>query len=76
MISTAVNPPQSFEIIDSLLADNYHVFHIAECEEGGEYCPNPMKRESKAANKWLASTFLSGGSILGVYLHQIVSSGK
>jgi hypothetical protein len=62
--------------IDSLLADNKYLFPIAERVEGGVRGPNPTQRESKAANKWLGSTLLPGGSNLAVYLHQILSPGE
>jgi len=67
---------EHLEFIDSLLADNQYLFPVAECVEGGVHGPNPMQRESKAANKWPASTLLPGGSNHRVYLHQILSSGK
>jgi len=67
---------ERLEFIDSLLADNEYLFPIAERVEGGARGPNPTQRESKAANKWLASTLLPGGSNPGVYLHQILSSGE
>jgi len=47
---------EHLEFIDSLLADNKYLFPIAERVEGGVCGPNPMQRESKAANEWLAST--------------------
>jgi len=47
---------ERLELIDSLLADNKYLFPIAERVEGGGRGPNPTQRESKAANKWLAST--------------------
>jgi hypothetical protein len=67
---------ERLEFIDSLLADNKHLFPIAERVEGGVCDPNPTQRESKAANEWLASTLLPGGSNPAVYLHQILSSGE
>jgi len=67
---------ERLEFIDSLLADNKYLFPIAERVEGGVCAPNPMQRESKGANKWLASTLLPGGSDPAVYLHQISSSGE
>ena len=42
---------EHLEFIDSLLADNKYHFSVAECEEGGVHGPNPMQRESKAANE-------------------------
>jgi hypothetical protein len=59
---------------DSVLADNKYLFPVAERVEGGVRGPNPTQRESKAANEWLASTLLPGGSNPAVYLHQILSS--
>jgi len=50
------------EFIDSLVADNKYLFAIAEHVEGGVRGTNPTQRESKAANKWLTSTLLPGGS--------------
>jgi len=41
---------EHLEIIDSLLADNQYLFPITELVEGGVHGPNPMHRESKAAN--------------------------
>jgi hypothetical protein len=64
------------EFIDSLLADNKYLFPIAECVEGGVRGPNPMQRESKAANEWLAPRLLPAGSYPVVYLHHIISSGE
>jgi len=67
---------ERLEFIDSLLADTKYLFPIAECVEGGVRGPNPTQRESKAANKWLASTLLPGGSNPTVYLHQMLSLGE
>jgi len=67
---------ERLEYIDSLLADNMYLFRIAEHVEGGVCGPNPMQRESKAANKWLASTLHPVGSNPAVYLHQILLSGE
>jgi len=67
---------EHLEFIDSLLADNKYLCPIAERVEGGVRGPNPTQRQSKAANKWLASTLLPGGSNPAVYLHQILSSGE
>jgi len=67
---------ERLEFIYSLLADNKYLFPVAERVEGGVRGPNPMQRESKAANKWPASTLLPGGSNPTVYLHQISSSGE
>ena len=67
---------ERLEFIDSILADNKYLFLIAERVEGGVRGPNATQRESKAANKWLASTLLLGGSIPAVYLYQISSSGE
>jgi hypothetical protein len=64
------------EFIDSLLADNKYVFHIAEHVEGGVRGPNPTQRELKAANEWLVSTLLPSGSNPAVYLYQILSPGE
>jgi len=67
---------ERMEIIDSFLADYKYVSPVAEHVEGGVGCTNPMQRESKAANDWVASTSLPGGTIPVVYLHQMLSSGK
>jgi len=67
---------ERLEFIDSLLADNKYLFPVAEGVEGGVRGPNPMQRESKAANEWPASTLLHAGSNPTVYLHQILLSGK
>jgi len=67
---------ERLEFIDSLLADNKYLFPVAERVEGGVHGPNPMQRESKAANKWPESTLLPVGSNPAVYLHQILSSGE
>ena len=69
MISTALNPLQ--RVWNSLiaLADNQYVFPVAERVEGGVCGPNPTQRQSKADNKWLASTLPAGGSNPVVYLH-------
>jgi len=67
---------ERLEFIDSLLADNKYLFPVAERVEGGVRGTNPTQRESKAANKWPASTLLPGGSNPAVYLHQILSSGE
>jgi hypothetical protein len=67
---------EGLEFIDSLLADNKYLFAIAQRVEGGVRGRNPMQRESKAPNEWLASTFLPGGSNPAVYLNQILSSGE
>jgi hypothetical protein len=67
---------ERLEFIDSLLADNKHLCRIAERVEGGVRSPNPMQRESKAANEWLVSTLLPGESNPALYLHQILSSGE
>jgi hypothetical protein len=64
------------EFIDSLLADNKHLFPVAEHVKGGVRGPNATQRESKAANEWLASTLLPGGSNHTVHLHQILSPGE
>jgi len=66
---------ERLEFIDSLLADNQYLFPIAERVEGGVCGPNPTQRKSKAANKWLASTLLPGGSNPAVYIHHILSLG-
>jgi len=67
---------EHLQFIDSLLADNKYHCPVAERVEGGVHSPNPMQRQSKAANKSLASTLLPGGSNPAVYLHQIVLLGK
>jgi len=65
---------ERLEFIDSLLADNKYLFHIAECVEGGVRGPNKMQRKLKAANKWQAFTLLPGDKSLEVYWHQILWS--
>jgi hypothetical protein len=65
-----------FEFIDSLVADNMHLFPGADCLEGGVHGPNPMQRVWKSANEWKVSTLLLGRSNTGVYLLQILSSGE
>jgi len=67
---------ERLEFIDSLLACNKYLFPVAEHVDGDVRGPNPMQRESKAANKWLVSTLLPGGSTPAVYLHQSLSSGE
>ena len=58
------------------MADNEHRSAVAEHVEGGVCSPNPIQRESKAANEWLTSTLLPGGNNRAVYLHQILSAGE
>ena len=48
------------ELIDSLLVDNKYLFLVAKHVEGGVCIPNPVQRESTAANKWPPSTLLPG----------------
>jgi len=67
---------EHLEFIHSLPADNKYLFRAAEHVEGGVRGPNPMQRESKAANKWPASTILPGWHNPVVYLYQISSSGE
>jgi len=67
---------ERLEFNDSLLADNKYLFPVAEHVEGGVRGPNPMQRESKADNEWLASTLLPGRGNHAVFLHQILSSGE
>jgi hypothetical protein len=67
---------ERLEFCQSLLADNKYRFPITEHVERGVCGPNPTQSESKAANKWLASTFLPAGSNPTVYLQQIFSSGE
>ena len=67
---------EHLESIDSLLADNKYRIPVAEHVEGGVCGPNPMQRESNAANEWPASTLFPGCSNRWVYLHQISSSGE
>jgi len=62
---------EQLEFIDSLLADNMYLCPVAECVEDGVRGPNPMQRESKAANEWPVSTLLPGGSDPAENLHQI-----
>jgi len=68
--------PECLELIDSLLADNKYDFLVEDRVEGGARGPNPMWRESKAANEWPVSTLLLGESNPGVHQHQILSSGE
>jgi len=67
---------ERLEFVDSLLADNNHLFPVAEGVEGGVRGQNPTPRVSKAANKWPACTLLPGRSNQGLYLDQILSSGE
>jgi len=67
---------ERLEFIDSLPAGNKDLFPVAERMEGGVCGPNPMQRESKAANEWPASSLLPVGSNPTVYQHQILSSGE
>jgi len=67
---------ERLEFIDSLLADKKYLFPIAERVEGGVRGPNATQRESKAANKWLASTLHPGGSNPAGYLHHFLSSSE
>jgi hypothetical protein len=67
---------ECLEFIDSLLPDNQYLFPIAKCVEGGVCGPNPMQRESKAANEGLASSSLPGGRNPTVDLHQMLSLGE
>ena len=62
--------------IHSGLADSKYLLHVAKCVDGGVYTQYPMQGVSIAANEWLASTLLPGGSNPAVYLHQILSSGE
>jgi hypothetical protein len=62
---------EHLEFIDSLLADNQYLFPVAEHVKGGVSGPNPTHRESKAANKWPASTLIPVRSNHAVYLYQI-----
>jgi len=64
------------EFIDSLLMDNNFIFPVAEHEQCGVRSPNPTQTKSNAADKWLPSTSLPGGSNPAVDLHRILSSGK
>jgi hypothetical protein len=64
------------EFIDSLLADNKYLFPGAERVEDGVSAPNPTQGVSKAANEWLASTFLPHESNTVVYLHQMLLPGE
>jgi len=63
--------PEHLEFIDCLLADNKYLFPVAERVEGGVCSPNPMQRESKAANKLPESTEHHGRSHPMVYLHRM-----
>jgi len=51
---------EHLEFIDSVLAHNKLLLPVAEHVEGGVCGPNPTEGESKATNKWPASTFLPG----------------
>jgi hypothetical protein len=42
---------ERLEFIDSLVADNKYLFHVAECVQGGLHGPNPMETVSKPSNK-------------------------
>ena len=64
------------EFIDSLLADNEYLFPVAEHVEGCVCGPNPMQRQSKAADGWPSSTLLPGGCISADYLYRILSFGE
>jgi hypothetical protein len=67
---------ECLEFIDSLLADKNYLSSIAQRVEGGVRSPNLTQRESKADNKWLASTLHPGRGNRAVYLHQMLSSGE
>jgi hypothetical protein len=67
---------ENMEFIDSHLADNKSFYRKAEHAKGGERGPNPMRRESNAANEWEECTLLPGGSIPLGDLHYILSLGK
>jgi hypothetical protein len=67
---------ECLEFIDSLLADNKYLFPEVEHVEGGVRSPNPMQRQSNAANEWLGSTLHLCGGNAGVYLHQVLSLGE
>jgi len=67
---------ERFELNDSFLANKKYLFLVAEHVDGGVCGPNPMPGESKAANKWPASTLLSGRSHDGGNLNQILSLDK
>ena len=67
---------ERLEFIDSLLADNQCHFCLAERVEGGVLGPNPMQRESKADNKWPASTLLPRRSNPTIHLYHILASGE
>jgi hypothetical protein len=67
---------ERLKFIDSLLADDKILFPIAESVEGGVRASNQMQRESKAANEWLLSALLLGGSNTAVDLYQILSPGE
>jgi len=67
---------EHLEFIDYLVGDNRYLCPVVERGQGGVPSPNPTQRVSKAANEWLASHLLPGGSNPGVSLHQILSSGK
>jgi hypothetical protein len=64
------------EFIDPILADNKYPFPVVEHVEGGVCAPNATLRVSNAANKWQASTELSGGSHPTILRHHIISSGE
>jgi hypothetical protein len=64
------------EFIDALVAENKYLFLVAECVVGGIHGPNPIQRESKTGNEWLASTLLHGRSNCAVHLDHMLSSGE
>ena len=51
---------ERLEFVDSLLADTKYHFPVAEHVEGCLRGPNPMRRESKAANESPTLTSLPG----------------
>jgi hypothetical protein len=67
---------ECLKFINLLLNDSKCLFPIAESVEGGVRGSNPTQRHLLAANEWLASTILPGGSNHAVNLYQILSSGE
>jgi len=67
---------EHLEFIDSFLTDNKYLVPVAECVEGGVCGPNPIQRESKAANDWSASTVLAAWNNSEVFQDVILSLGE
>jgi hypothetical protein len=67
---------ERLNFIDSGVGENESLFAVADHVEGGVHVPNPMQRESKAANEWPSSTLHPSESIPSVYQGQILSLGE